>query len=170
MESLLLAKTIIDQRLPNLKAACSKMNNPPKMRVILVGKNQASIAYVKHKEKMCSKIGAQFDLVRLPEDINKSDFLKEIEKLNTDKSINGGFVQLPLPTHLRDIDTTELIAKEKDVDGFGIESFIGLIKNNYERGFIPCTPKGIMSLLKENNITVFFADTGRIRMDSKKEQ
>lgn len=152
MNKQLLAKPLIDQRLPKLQAQCQKMKSPPKMRVILVGDNQASVAYVKHKEKMCSKIGADFDLVKLPENINKEDFLLEIKKLNDDNSINGGFVQLPLPNHLSDIDTTELIAKEKDVDGFGVESFIGLIKNNYERGFIPCTPKGIMTLFANNNI------------------
>ena len=152
MNRQLLAKTIIDQKIPQLQALCTDMKTPPKMRVILVGENQASVAYVKHKEKMCSKIGAQFELVKLAQDINKDDFLAEIQKLNSNSSIHGGFVQLPLPKHLSDIDTTELIAREKDVDGFGVESFIGLIKNNYDRGFIPCTPKGIMTLFAQNDI------------------
>tara|TARA_B100001971_G_scaffold214585_1_gene252866 strand:+ start:75245 stop:76099 length:855 start_codon:yes stop_codon:yes gene_type:complete len=152
MTNLLLAKPLIEDTLPKLKDLCSQMSSPPKMRVILVGENQASVTYVKHKEKQCEKIGALFDLVKLPLDISRDDFLQEIEKLNSDNSIHGGFVQLPLPKHLSDIDTTELIAPEKDVDGFGVESFIGLIKNNYERGFIPCTPKGIMTLFETENI------------------
>lgn len=152
MTNLLLAKPLIDSTLPKLKDLCSEMTSPPKMRVILVGENQASVTYVKHKEKQCEKIGAQFELVKLDENITRENFLDEIKKLNNDSSINGGFVQLPLPKHLDDIDTTELIAPEKDVDGFGNESFMGLIKNNHERGFIPCTPKGIMTLLKSQDI------------------
>ena len=152
MTKLLLAKPLIEETLPQLKEFCSQLKTPPKMRVILVGDNQASQTYVKHKEKQCNKIGADFELIKLSADIEKSAFLEEINKLNTDNSIHGGFVQLPLPKHLQDIDTTELIAKEKDVDGFGIESFMGLIKNNYQRGFIPCTPKGIMSLLQASEL------------------
>ena len=73
----------------------------------------------------------QFELVELDEGISREDFLSEIQKLNEDTTINGGFVQLPLPKHLQDIDTTELINSEKDMDGFGLESFAGLIKNDY---------------------------------------
>jgi methylenetetrahydrofolate dehydrogenase (NADP+)/methenyltetrahydrofolate cyclohydrolase len=161
MAELLKSKPLIEQYLPELSKEVSLLQNKPKMCVILVGDNPASVAYVGHKEKMCQKISADFQLIKLPEDITKDNFLAQIKKLNEDDSINGGFVQLPLPDHLKDIDTTELISNKKDVDGFGVESFMGLIKDDPNRAFVPCTPKGILKLLeyykiplKSQNITI----------------
>jgi methylenetetrahydrofolate dehydrogenase (NADP+)/methenyltetrahydrofolate cyclohydrolase len=154
MTTLIKSKPLIDSSLPQLAHEVEKLKTKPKMRVILVGDNTASLAYVGHKEKMCKKIGAEFDLVKLDTNITREQFLAEIKKLNEDSSIHGGFVQLPLPEHLKDIDTTELINNKKDVDGFGIESFMGLIKDDYKRAFIPCTPKGILKLLKHFEIPI----------------
>jgi methylenetetrahydrofolate dehydrogenase (NADP+)/methenyltetrahydrofolate cyclohydrolase len=154
MATLIKSKPLIDSSLPQLAHEVEKLKTKPRMRVILVGDNPASLAYVGHKEKMCKKIGAEFDLVKLDTNITREQFLAEIKKLNEDSSIHGGFVQLPLPEHLKDIDTTELINNKKDVDGFGIESFMGLIKDDYKRAFIPCTPKGILKLLKHFEIPI----------------
>jgi methylenetetrahydrofolate dehydrogenase (NADP+)/methenyltetrahydrofolate cyclohydrolase len=141
MATLIKSKPLIDSFLPQLAAKAHKLKTKPKMCVILVGNNPASVAYVGHKEKMCKKIDAEFQLIKLNEDISREAFLAEIDKLNKDSSINGGFVQLPLPKHLSDIDTTELIDNAKDVDGFGVESFMGLIKDDPSRAFVPCTPR-----------------------------
>lgn len=154
MATLIKSKPLIDSSLPQLAHEVEKLKTKPRMRVILVGDNPASLAYVGHKEKMCKKIGAEFDLVKLDTNITREQFLAEIKKLNEDSSIHGGFVQLPLPEHLKDIDTTELINNKKDVDGFGIESFMGLIKDDHKRAFIPCTPKGILKLLKHFEIPI----------------
>lgn len=154
MATLIKSKPLIDSSLSQLAHEVEKLKTKPKMRVILVGNNPASLAYVGHKEKMCKKIGAEFDLVKLDTNITREEFLAEIKKLNEDSSIHGGFVQLPLPEHLKDIDTTELINNKKDVDGFGIESFMGLIKDDHKRAFIPCTPKGILRLLKHFEIPI----------------
>lgn len=154
MVTIIKSKPLIDNSLPQLALEVEKLKTKPKMRVILVGNNPASLAYVGHKEKMCKKIGAECDLVKLDANVKREEFLAEIKKLNEDSSIHGGFVQLPLPEHLKDIDTTELINNKKDVDGFGIESFMGLIKDDHTRAFIPCTPKGIIRLLKHFEIPI----------------
>lgn len=123
------------------------------MKVLLVGDNPASKVYVKHKEKMCEKVGADFELAQLPADITEDRFLSEIEQMNCDPKITGCFVQLPIPKQLQHIDVTSLIAPEKDVDGFHAQSFTNIYKNDRVT-FYPCTPKGIITLLKYYDIDV----------------
>lgn len=156
MTKLLIAKPIIDARIDELKKKClelKKIGLTPKMQVLLVGENQASVLYVRNKKKLCEKVGADFVLKKLPSDIERSVFLDTIEKMNLDPSTTGCFVQLPIPQHLQDIDVTELISAEKDVDGFGASSIVGLYKNK-SQGFIPCTPKGILTLFEYYNISL----------------
>jgi methylenetetrahydrofolate dehydrogenase (NADP+)/methenyltetrahydrofolate cyclohydrolase len=156
MTKLLIAKPIIDARIDELKKKClelKKIGLTPKMQVLLVGENQASVLYVRNKKKLCEKVGADFVLKKLPSDIERSVFLDTIEKMNLDPSTTGCFVQLPIPQHLQDIDVTELISAEKDVDGFGASSIVGLYKNK-SQGFVPCTPKGILTLFEYYNISL----------------
>lgn len=156
MAKLLLAKEVIEDKIPILKNKClelSKQGLTPKMRVILVGDNTASQIYVRNKEKLCQRVGAEFELIKLDKEISRQEFLAEIDQMNNDPSITGCFVQLPVPKHLQDIDVTGLINPHKDVDGFHSESIVNIYKNGHE-GFIPCTPKGIITLLKHYNIPI----------------
>lgn len=156
MTKLLIAKPIIDARIDELAKKCLQLKNQgltPKMQVILVGENQASVLYVRNKKRLCEKVGADFVLKRLPSNVDRSTFLNTIELMNSDSSTTGCFVQLPVPKHLQDIDVTELITSDKDVDGFGANSIVGLYKNK-DQGFVPCTPKGILTLFKFYSIAI----------------
>lgn len=125
----------------------------PFMKVILVGENPASQIYVSRKQELCRKVGCDFKLVHLPADVEKSRFLDEVQKMNEDEKVTGCFVQLPVPNQLKDIDVTALIAPEKDVDGFGAPSIVAMYKGK-DPQFAPCTPKGILALLKHYQIPV----------------
>lgn len=156
MAKLLLAKDVVEAKTPLLNKKCltlSEKGLTPKMRVILVGENPASLLYIRNKKRLCEKVGADFELVELDKDISKEAFLHEIDKMNNDDTVTGCFVQLPISKHLQDIDVTNLINPAKDVDGFHGESIVHIYKDSSE-GFVPCTPKGILSLCDHYDIQV----------------
>lgn len=156
MTTILRAKPLVSSRIHSLKAKVAdlkQMGITPKMRVILVGDNTASLSYVGRKEKLCQKVGCEFELLRLPEDVERETFLLKVNEANQDPDITGCFVQLPVPQQLKDIDVTRLIAPEKDVDGFGTASIVDIYKGS-DPLFVPCTPKGILQLLDHHNIEV----------------
>lgn len=156
MTKILDAKSIIDSKISELLEKSQRLTQnglTPKLAVILVGENPASLLYVGNKERFCKKIEADFQLIRLSEDIPKKDFLSKIKEINDDPKVTGCFVQLPVPKHLSDINITQLINPKKDVDGFHLNTVNKLYMNELD-GIIPCTPKGIITLLKENKITI----------------
>lgn len=153
---LLYARPLIEGKIPSLKSKVNELAHNglrPKMNVILVGSHPASVIYVENKKRFCQEVDAEFILTHLSSDVKEEVFLKTIEKANTDPSITGLFVQLPVPEHLKHIDTTTLINPDKDVDGFGPDSIVDLYKGKTD-GLLPCTPKGIITLLKHNGITL----------------
>ena len=140
-----------------LKADCKllKSNNiTPFLKVVLVGKDPASVIYTNNKKRFCEKVGAQCEIVELDENISESEFRSIINSINDDKLVDGCIIQLPLPKQLAHLDVGRLVAKEKDVDGFHPENLYGLLKGckNSTENFISCTPKGILTLMKEYNI------------------
>ncbi|MCO4755226.1 MAG: bifunctional 5,10-methylenetetrahydrofolate dehydrogenase/5,10-methenyltetrahydrofolate cyclohydrolase [Bacteriovoracaceae bacterium] len=154
MTTILSAQPIVGPKTAILKEKAQRLKALgiiPKMRVIIVGENPASLVYVNIKEKTCKKIGCDFELLRLPEDVTRELFLSEVQKMNEDPSVHGCFVQLPVPPQLRDIDVTSLIAAQKDIDGFGVQSIVDMYKGK-DPFFMPCTPKGILELIKNNDI------------------
>lgn len=156
MENLLKAKPLIDERIPALKDLCHKLTQDglrPKLNVILVGSNDASLRYVGNKEKFCGRIDADFELIKLPADISEESFLQEIDKMNTDPKVTGCFVQLPVPKHLSHLDITQLINPTKDVDGFHLNTVNDLYLGKLDK-IIPCTPKGIVTLLENAKIEI----------------
>ncbi len=156
MENLLKAKPLIEERIPQLRKECNlltKQGLQPKLNVILVGNNDASLRYVGNKEKFCQRIGAKFELIKLPESISEDDFLGEIIKMNNDLLVTGCFVQLPVPKHLSHLDITQLINPEKDVDGFHLNTVNNLYLGKLDK-IIPCTPKGILTLLEDRQIEI----------------
>ncbi len=119
----------------------------PGLAVILVGKDPASQIYVRNKEKACKEIGIESRVIYMEENISQDELLREINTLNNDKSIHGILVQLPLPSHIDEDAVISAIDPMKDVDGFHPVTtgklFVG------QMGFEPCTPKGIITLIKE---------------------
>lgn len=128
-----------------------KLNKVPGLAVIILGDNPASKIYVRSKIRACEKVGVYSREIVLPENISEDDLVKEIEKLNNDRDINGILVQLPLPKHIDEKKICDAISIRKDVDGFKPES-LGKIMLGEDDGFISCTPQGIMYLIDELNI------------------
>lgn len=122
----------------------------PHLTAILVGSDGASMTYVANKEKSCKEIGFESDVLRLPESTTEEELLKLVEKINKDDSVDGLICQLPLPKHIDSQKIIETISPLKDVDGFHPVSagkmMLGLPT------FLPATPYGIMTLLKEYKI------------------
>lgn len=154
MTTILSTQSIIDEKIQALRLrveSLKKAGLAPKMRVILVGNNPASRIYVSRKEKFCHELGCLFELVELDEQVSEGDFLKAVNSMNADESVTGCFVQLPVPKHLSHIDVTQIIDPAKDVDGFGAPSILELYKGR-DPFFIPCTPKGILTLLESQQV------------------
>ncbi len=122
----------------------------PKLAVILVGKDPASITYVNMKIKACERVGMDFDLKTLQENITEAELLSLIKDYNTDQNISGVLVQLPLPRHIDTKMILEAINPSKDVDGFHPLN-IGKLCTQKE-SFLPATPMGVMRLLEHYHI------------------
>ena len=129
-----------------------KFGVEPTLAVILVGEDKASQTYVRAKEKACNEYGIKSVAHRLSENTTQAELLALINVLNLDDSIHGILVQLPLPKH---IDTNTVLATidpAKDVDGFHAVN-VGKLVSGLD-GFVPCTPLGVMEILKEYGIDV----------------
>ena len=129
-----------------------KFGVEPTLAVVLVGEDKASQTYVRAKEKACNEYGIKSVAHRLSENTTQAELLALINVLNLDDSIHGILVQLPLPKH---IDTNTILATidpQKDVDGFHAVN-VGKLVSGLD-GFVPCTPLGVMEILKEYGIDV----------------
>ena len=122
----------------------------PGLAAVLVGNNPASEIYVKNKTKKFESLGLKTDVFRLEETVSEDELLSLISNLNTDSEFHGILVQLPLPKHIDSEKVLNAIIPTKDVDGFHPEN-AGLLSIGKPR-FVPCTPKGIMFILKHFNI------------------
>ena len=122
----------------------------PGLAAVLVGNNPASQIYVKNKTKKFESLGLKTDVFRLEEKVSEDELLSLIARLNNDTDFHGILVQLPLPKHIDSEKVLNAIIPTKDVDGFHPEN-AGLLSIGKPR-FIPCTPKGIMFILKHFNI------------------
>ena len=123
-----------------------------RLAVIQVGDNAASDTYVRNKQNACKYVGIKSATYKLDETATESIILGIIEELNNDDKVNGILVQLPLPNHIDEHKVIQAIAPEKDVDGFH-ELNVGKLMIG-EETFVPCTTKGIIELLKANNIKI----------------
>ena len=122
----------------------------PHLAAILVGNNGASETYVASKAKNCEEIGFKSSLLRLNEDITEAELINAVIKLNTDETVDGILVQLPLPKHIDEQKIINLIDPSKDVDGFSPVSIGKMVLGL--PSFIPATPYGIMLMLEHYNI------------------
>lgn len=124
----------------------------PKLVVLLVGDNPASVTYVRNKEKACLRVGFESEVIRMSADVQTEDVLKVINQLNQDITVDGILVQLPIPKHLDVNRIIESLDPKKDVDGLHSINIAKLYVN--QEGFVPCTPRGIMTLLKHYKIEI----------------
>ncbi|ULG74968.1 bifunctional methylenetetrahydrofolate dehydrogenase/methenyltetrahydrofolate cyclohydrolase FolD [Macrococcus brunensis] len=122
----------------------------PNLTVILVGNDGASQSYVNNKKKSAEKIGMSSEIVKMDETATEEEVLAEIKRLNEDPSVHGILVQVPLPKQISEAKVLEAIDPKKDVDGFNPIN-IGRLYAGMET-FIPCTPLGIMEILKNADI------------------
>lgn len=127
-----------------------KQGYTPKLSVILVGNDGASQSYVRSKKKAAEKIGMISEVVHLEETATEEEVLNELKRLNNDESVSGILVQVPLPKQVSEQKVLETIDPTKDVDGFHPEN-IGKLYID-EQTFVPCTPLGIMEILKHADI------------------
>ncbi|KAJ3200295.1 hypothetical protein HDU82_009024, partial [Entophlyctis luteolus] len=120
----------------------------PHLAIIQVGDREDSTIYVRMKQQAAQKAGIKFTIKKLPADVSQTELLSLIDSMNCDPSLHGILVQLPLPPGFDERLVTESIDHKKDVDGFHSVNMGALVKRDSEPLFIPCTPKGVMELLK----------------------
>ena len=145
-----------DETLENLKVRISNIkdnNIMPKVVFVVVGEDEASKIYVKHKERVCNKIGVISEILKFPENISDKELKEKIDALNEDSSIHGILIQLPVPKTLLN-DVSSLVNPKKDVDGIHPVNID--IQKSMSNVYTPtaCTPFGIMKLLDKNDIKV----------------
>ena len=122
------------------------------LAVIQVGNDPASSVYVNNKKKACAYIGIESLSYELPEETTEQELLELVERLNRDDAVHGILVQLPVPKHIDADKIIQTISPKKDVDGFHPENVGNLVIG--EKGFVSCTPAGIIQLLKRSNIEI----------------
>lgn len=122
------------------------------LAVIQVGSDPASGVYVNNKKKACAYIGIESRAYELPEETTQAELLDLVGKLNADSTVNGILVQLPLPAQIDEQAVIQAIAPEKDVDGFHEKNVGALCVGS--KGFVSCTPLGIIELLKRSGVEI----------------
>ena len=150
--TLLDARLLVAKKIEALRDRVDKLNKKPSLVILRIGNDFASGKYVANKIKKCEEVGLESKIIHLEEDIDQEAVEKIILDLNNDESVTGLLLQLPIPKHLDEDYLTNLIKDEKDVDGFTIGN-MGKLSLGLE-GNVACTPRGIITLLKEFNIDI----------------
>lgn len=122
------------------------------LAVVKVGNDPASAVYVRNKEKACEYVGINSKTLALPEETTEEELLNVVKELNEDKSVNGVLVQLPLPKHIDESKVLLTIDSTKDVDGFHPVNVGKMVIG--EDTFLPCTPAGIIEMIKRTDIDI----------------
>lgn len=141
-------KKIANQILEDTKTGVADLGQKPKLAIILVGNDEASLIYVRNKQKAADEAGIIAELHHLNDTVTQSEVLELIDKCNQNDAINGIIVQLPLPEHLNTNEIINRISPQKDVDGFHPYN-TGLLQNNEEPFFVAATPLGIMKMIEK---------------------
>ncbi|MGI6742043.1 MAG: bifunctional methylenetetrahydrofolate dehydrogenase/methenyltetrahydrofolate cyclohydrolase FolD [Eubacteriales bacterium] len=135
-----------------IAAEVAEMKRKPGLAVVIVGDDPASKVYVRNKHKACEDTGIYSEVHELPASTSQNELLSLVDKLNIDEKINGILVQLPLPKGLSEEEVIARIDPQKDVDAFSAAN-VGHIMLG-DPVFLPCTPAGVMELLKRSGIEV----------------
>lgn len=155
MAQIINGKQISQQIRDELKEEAGRLAEAGKtacLAVVQVGNDQASTVYVNNKKKACAYVGIRSEAYELPESTSQDELISLIHKLNDDRNVNGILVQLPLPSHIDEDEIIRTISPDKDVDGFHPVS-VGRLWIG-EKGFLSCTPAGIIQLLKRSGISL----------------
>lgn len=155
MAKLLMGKEVSARIKSELKEEVEKLKAEginPGLAVIIVGEDPASQVYVKNKEKACEECGIYSEKYALSENTAQEELLSLIDELNKKSSISGILVQLPLPKHIDEKTVINAIDPKKDVDAFHPVNVGKIMVGDYD--FVPCTPAGVMELIKESGIDV----------------
>lgn len=153
MVKILDGKIVRDEIVNVLSREIKRIKIKPHLVIIQVGSRADSDSYIKQKKIFGERIGAKVTHLKFKENIIEKKLLSVILKCNTDKKVSGIIVQLPLPKHLNSFVVIEAISPNKDVDGLTSLNLKKLITND-ESGFLPATPKGIISLLEYYKISL----------------
>lgn len=145
-----IARTIRSEVAEQVRLIVNRNQRKPGLNLLLVGEDPASNIYVRNKSKDCEQVGIASVVQRLPADVTEEQVIEIIELWNADKYVDGILVQLPLPRHIDEHRVIRTIDPSKDVDGFHPISAGNLMIGI--DGFIPCTPAGVLELLKRSNI------------------
>lgn len=152
MTQLLLGSEVAARLGAGLRARIVALARPPGLAVVRVGEDPASALYVKRKAERASKLGFVGRSIVLPATVEESALLQIVGELNADPAIDGILVQLPLPAHIRAERVLDALDPAKDVDGFHPEN-LGRLAQGRPR-FVPCTPLGVMALLREGGVAL----------------
>ena len=150
--TLLDARELVVKKVDELKNRVDKLSKKPSLVIIRVGDDFASGKYVANKIKKCDEVGIDSKIIHFDGDVKQEIVEETILNLNKDEDITGILLQLPIPKHLDEDYLTNLIEDEKDVDGFTIRN-MGKLSLGLESN-VACTPRGIITLLKEFNIEI----------------
>ncbi|HJM44994.1 MAG TPA: bifunctional methylenetetrahydrofolate dehydrogenase/methenyltetrahydrofolate cyclohydrolase FolD [Candidatus Poseidoniaceae archaeon] len=134
-----------------LKDRISKCKVQPHLAVIIVGEDPASLVYVKNKIKSCERLGIKSTHIKLSSETTEEEVVNTILSLNQDNSLHGILIQSPLPSHMDEESLTDLINPSKDVDGFHPINLGRIVQGRLD-GMIPCTPAGVMEMLRWANV------------------
>ncbi len=145
-----ISQSLKDEMREEVAQLAAQYGKKPRLEVIIVGDNPASRSYVRGKIKATEYCGFDGELIELPESVEESVLLQEIDRLNRNDEVDGILVQLPLPKHIDEQKVINAISPEKDVDGFHPENVARLWLN--EPCILPCTPKGIIVLLEKAGV------------------
>ncbi|KAI7851995.1 formate--tetrahydrofolate ligase-domain-containing protein [Circinella umbellata] len=126
----------------------------PHLAIVQVGTRDDSAVYIRMKERAAKEAGIDFTLQKLPETVSQAELLEKVRALNDDYRIHGILVQMPLPSHIDEASVVEAIDYQKDVDGFHTVNIGNMAKKSAEPLFLPCTPKGIITLLHSTGIEI----------------
>lgn len=155
MAEIISGKVVSAAKREEIKNRVAKLNEQGKqvgLAVIIVGNNSASRVYVNNKKKACEEVGINSFEYALPEETTQDELLGLIAQLNNDTKVNGILCQLPLPSHIDEQAVINAIDPSKDVDAFHPFNVGHIMIGDYT--FLPCTPAGIMEMLKFYNISV----------------
>lgn len=136
----------------NIATATEKHGEKPFLEIVQVGAHPSSVSYVKSIIRTCDNMEVNHNFAQYDENITEEELLKEIERLNSDASVHGVIIQYPLPRHIDQDKVANTLSPDKDVDGVTSVS-LGKLLMGID-GMVPCTPKGMMRILKESGVEV----------------
>ena len=157
LAKLLEGKPIAEKIKEQIKSDIALLKNKPVLASIMVGENAGAESYVKSQRKIAENLGIEYQFHKLPESTTENALIEFIQKLNSEKQVNGIIVQMPLPTQIDYKKISQFITPDKDVEGMHPENIgkilFGILSGNAK--IIPCTPASVMELLNSTGVDLY---------------